>query len=60
MDEPTTMLTARVPITLIARITNLAIDTNRTRTQVILDALAAYITVAKCRDEIEKEQEQTK
>jgi predicted transcriptional regulator len=43
-ETETMMLTARVPINLVASITNLAIDTGRTRTQVIVDALAAYLS----------------
>jgi len=44
MDEETTMLTARVPTWLVVKATELALVTGRSRTQVIVDALAAYIT----------------
>lgn len=41
-DEETVMLTARVPKWLMNAVTALAIETGRTRTQVICDALCVY------------------
>lgn len=43
-EDQTMMLTARVPIWLVAEATELAAKTGRTRTQIVTDALAAYVT----------------